>query len=246
MWSWFKKKRHRTLLDSFALLDSGKWNAIENAIRGLQKKAQPTLLVAHFPSTFTWIQSQLENSELSYSLTKNRISETDLLKLLRNTESDSPLLDSATLSPEISNSPSLFLILAEQLVLDSEAISNPCFPESESERDFSVIVCERHPVEKQDFLLKRFIGRLPGKSEIGYFLSLEEPLIRAAIGDNAVLVMQQLGLNEHELITSQILTRRIDRFTKKQNDLETKSADSPADWLKINAHAPAKKQNDNT
>ena len=234
MWNWFNKKRNRKLLDSFALLDSGKWKAIQKAVRDVESTGQATLLVTHFPSTFEWVQSNLEHAGLSYSIAPQRLDRDAIGSLIPSGKAphsaDTPVAENSV------DAHSLHLLLAAQLEFaEGETRSSP-LPREAADQLLSVIVCERHPVAHQDRQLQMFFESLPWKTQLGYFLSLEEPLIRAAIGENAVVVMQQLGLNEHELITSQILTRRIDRFTKKFDERQDLlDADSPGDWLDANS-----------
>lgn len=212
----FRRKsrpRHRRIQESYALREAGKWRAIGEAIEEVAGQGEPLLLVAHFPETFVRFQNHLHTWQRDYELVERPITPRDVFE-----------------NPAFTGD-RRYLALAEML----EPSGTP-LPPRERAGGLSVVVAERHPLARHDVRLEQFVAELDLPTRIGYFLALDDPLPRAAVGDMAVTVMRQLGLNEHELIASHLLTRRIDRFTRRLDATVAREhlADSPAEWLERN------------
>lgn len=62
---------------------------------------------------------------------------------------------------------------------------------------------------EQDNIIHSFANDLPYKSEIVYYTSLEEPLMKALGGDKIISLMEMLGVKdryiEHPVISSSII-----------------------------------------
>lgn len=207
------KAGHHRILESYALKAEGKWKAIRKAIEDVADQQQPLLLVAHFPETFLQLQDRLHSWELEYEILTAAVTPQAIFE-------DPRFLGE-----------SRFLTLAELL----QPRGTP-LPPRQRTSGFSVLVAERHPLARHDQNLDRFVSEIDLPTRIGYFLALEDPVPQVAVGDTAVTVMQQLGLNEHELITSQLLTRRIERFTKRLDSTITmeQKAESATEWFLLN------------
>jgi hypothetical protein len=99
-----------------------------------------------------------------------------------------------------------------------------------------VIVAERHPLPSVDDRLEEFADELPCRCRFSHHLSLEDAVIRAFAGDWVKNMLKQLGMQEHEAIVSQMVSRRIRQAQKKieKRTFGSLDAKSAADWLEKN------------
>ena len=99
------------------------------------------------------------------------------------------------------------------------------------------MVAERHPLEIHDQRIENFGRRLRRPVEIGYFLALDDEIINQFISPGMIHLLRQLGLREQELITSHMVTRKLNQATRKLNKqiLQEQPADSAADWFQLNS-----------
>ena len=71
------------------------------------------------------------------------------------------------------------------------------------------LIGEHHPLLEQDNIIHSFANDLPYKSEIIYYTSLEEPLMKALGSDKIIPLMEMLGVKdgyiEHPVISSSII-----------------------------------------
>ena len=81
----------------------------------------------------------------------------------------------------------------------------------------------------------RVSKRCPCKVEFGYFLSFDNPIIKLAIEDNMIKLLQQHGLEENDLISSNLLSRRLTRVLARKENSYTGDgqADSTEHWLSL-------------
>lgn len=102
---------------------------------------------------------------------------------------------------------------------------------------------EHYPVISRDKLIFDFLENLPVKSEISFYVSLEEPLLRNYTSDQFISTMETLGFNQgyvkSPLLTKSIenLQKKIEKKVKQQNRgyVET-SVNSSLEWFKYNFH----------
>lgn len=151
-------------------------------------------LIAHRQETFQEIQDELETWKLPYEiemepLTRDRLQPDDLLA-----------------------SGKIKLILS---ALIPEPISAQ-LADSAEQAPLSVMVLDRHHKLENDMALETFCRNLPTRVELGYFLSLDDDVVREVVDPTSRLVLEQLGLSRHELITSNLITKRINRHLRRQ------------------------------
>lgn len=223
MFNWLRNLRHERVQESYALLAEGKWAAIRESIRDVVTRAEPLLLVAHFRDTFELLQDKLAEWNIEYEIPAATVSPASFIER------------------DVFGSSRVLLALAELLIPNTDSVQ-PSLVTQRKDR-ISIIVCERHPLARYDRQLKQFILEVALPTRTGYFLSLDEPFLRYAIGETAITVMQQLGLNEHDLITSHLLTRRINRFARKLDKrmADEKQATSARMWLELNLQSDPQK-----
>lgn len=215
MFNWFRRSRHYQVLDSFALLDKGKWGAVRQAIEDVREGGRPVFVVAHFTETFEVLQGQLEQWDLEYEIRSE------------------PITAASAFREQLFESPGIYLVLAEMIKTSDNP--NP-LPFDQNSDYVSWLVCERHPLSRTNRKLADFFVEVNVSTRAGHFLSLQDPLLQTAVGERAITVMKQFGLSEHELINSQLLTRRIEKFSNKLDKLviDERRADGPQEWLELN------------
>ncbi|MEM7455970.1 MAG: hypothetical protein AAF456_16590 [Planctomycetota bacterium] len=207
--------------DSFALDRESLWQPVGESVRQEADAGRTALLIVHFTEMFTQIQEQLEKLQLAYEVVTAPLGETDLRNLCGEKEN-------------------VFLVLAELL---PEPASVATARESTAPRpsgQFSFIICDRHPVFTRDDRIEQLARRLPERTRMGYFLALDDVVIRRAIGDTTVQVLEQLGLGRREsLIASNVVSRRLATIQKRTEAAAASSlpADSAEEWYQLNMPA---------
>ncbi len=127
------------------------------------------------------------------------------------------------------------LTLAEMILDESDRQNDRI-----DQKKIAVVAFERHPELARDVLLREVVRNSLAKTELGYFLSLQDPVVRRSVSDTALTVLRQLGLNDHDLITSSLVTKRMDSMLRKiakqieRDGTEIQPADSAREWLDQN------------
>ena len=183
------------------------------AIERRKKLDAAILLVAHFQSTFIRTQEFLEQFNVDYQVSGAVLRPEDLAEFGRSTRG------------------SVLLTLAGSL--DDMSLARQVVPQS---IDLSVMVLERHPIPAEDRRIESLCRLWPFHIRLGYFLALDDAVQRRCIHPTTVVLLQQLGLRDHELITSHMLTQRIETVLAREalkNKLQ-RPAESPEKWFELN------------
>ena len=183
------------------------------AIERRKKLDAAILLVAHFQSTFIRTQEFLEQFNVDYQVSGAVLRPEDLAEFGRSTRG------------------SVLLTLAGSL--DDMSLARQVVPQS---IDLSVMVLERHPIPAEDRRIESLCRLWPFHIRLGYFLALDDAVQRRCIHPTTVVLLQQLGLRDHELITSHMLTQRIETVLAREalkNKLQ-RPAESPEQWFELN------------
>lgn len=215
LFDWLKQtSRHKRFDDAFALSRPALWAAIKKTIKSPLLQDKPIWLVTHFAETYTAIQNELENWQIDYEIVAQPIAPKQIERsgLLSNT--------------------SLKLVLAD-LIPESQPAPNVLADAP----TIAMIVLERHPQIKHDERIETFCKSLPVPVECGYFLSLEDDVVKLVVNETSLKVLKQLGVNEHELITSHMVTSRLKKVLKRMSTtyVSDQPADSAKQWLEINS-----------
>ena len=167
----FREPKFKRFDDAFTLTRERLWEALKGSIESPNHAEKSIWLVVHFIDTFTELQERLESWGLEYDVVSSRLAtnEVDRQELLEST--------------------SIKLILAE-LIPEPDEISQVLEAEK---RKLAMIVVERHPILEEDDRLHRFAMSLPLAVEFGYYLALDDDVVKLAINDTTVEVLLQLG-----------------------------------------------------
>lgn len=211
----FGKANFHRFDDAYALDRSSLLKALHAAIETQLALNKVILLVVHFPDTFEKIQDWLDESNVAYEL----VSQTIDLDWVRNCGQFAGT--------------SVLLAISDLVADDSDAtLKQP----SETSHELAVMVCERHPIPSVDEKLERFARAIPVPTQFGFFIAMDDPLIKQAFPDNVIQLLQQFGMGEHETITSSMLTKRLNHVLRKQAKANPSNlpADSTIQWLATN------------
>jgi hypothetical protein len=199
--------------DAIAMKQSGAALGLKKAIEQRLTEDILILIVCHFPSTFFETQDWLDEWGLRYEIPTTPLRPQQI----------------ASIEP-FDERPRLRLVLSEMLEIETGLSS------SDPGKTLSVMVTERHLLSTHDRRIATFCHQLPHPVKLGYFLSLDAPAIGPLIGDWTEEILKQWGMNDVDLITSELVTRRLDR-ARKWLDKEVRKeqvAESPRDWWMLN------------
>ena len=211
---WFKNNSRFTRFDdAFALNRTSLWESLRQAIQSPLNAEKSIWIVVHFTQTFSQLQTQLESWGIDYEIVTNRI---DPVQLKR-----SGLLSVGQIK----------VVLAD-LIPEVE----PSYLDFDLSHSIAMIVVERHPQIKRDHRIEAFARSLPVRVEFGHYLALDDVVVRMVVNETSLKILTQLGMNEHELITSNMLSRRLAKVLHRVSpDFQTDyPANSAKQWLEIN------------
>jgi|GEM_PF-6455284 len=104
----------------------------------------------------------------------------------------------------------------------------------------NVMVLQRHPLRSNDEAFATTLNQIPLHVRAGFFLSLDDPLLGVSVPETLIEILQQMGMSNHQLVSSRMLTRRVQatqrRIAAVVND--PKPADSVQEWMDINLPEP--------
>jgi hypothetical protein len=105
-------------------------------------------------------------------------------------------------------------------------------PDPASETSARILVAERHFLRALDDEVLRFADGL-GRPLVTFFLSLDEPLMKAFSGPWVTDVLRRLGMKETDAIESNKILRQIRRAQARfeRGTAGADSADSAEEWL---------------
>lgn len=210
--------------DSYALTAAARNQGLLKALRYRLPLDQALLILVHFPQTFELVQSLLEEQQIDYDIGPLRLTPEFVLEQL------------PTKSDGAAN-----VLLALASTLDEVSLERPLPVQKKFK--LSMMVLERHPLLDEDRRIELFARVCPCPVRLGYLLSLEDPVIRHCIHPTTIQVLQQLGLRDQELITSRLVSRRIDwalkRLARAESDWDADAKagssrlQSAEEWLSL-------------
>lgn len=208
MLGWFRRwvgfRRHD---DAYARTRLLLADAIRKSILRQREMGKTIWLVAHAQDVFNDIQDQLGRWKLDYEIVMQPIEVKQLLLASEN----QPLLDADSIK----------LIHASLIPSTKPDASKP-----DLETTVAMFVLDRNWEIEHDDRLDLFCRNVPIKFEVGYFLSLEDELVRTVLDDTAMMVLEQMGLAQHDLITSTMITSRLNRNLRRRSNTLGKSTDA--------------------
>ena len=213
---WLRQQwQFRRHSDAFSRDRPALWRAIRNAIDSQLHQGTPVWLLCHFTDTYEKLQLLLENWRVDYEVVDRPIEPRDL-ELQRRL-----------------NPARVQLLLAR--LLDPSVEWGSFRPEGR----LSLIVTERHPWLVQDQRIIECCKQLPLPTELGFFMALDDDLLQDIVNDTALTILEQLGMDRHDLITSTMISRRLERKLRNQvSDFTSDQlASSASVWERLNRHA---------
>ena len=180
------------------------------------------LVLCHFPSTFQEILQTFDTQNIEYDIVETWQADT-----------------SPRREDESAGGANVQLTLCQALSGDNEEATDA--PQRWRQTRFPwqqlfMIVTERHPLASYDQALEQFVRSLPNSVTLGYLLSLEDPLLRRVVSQESIQLLQQIGLEHNDLISSQMIHRYLNRFQKNlaRQMMDEQMADSLEEWLEKN------------
>ncbi|MDA7885242.1 hypothetical protein N9B31_09415 [Mariniblastus sp.] len=211
----FGKRQFTYFDDAYAFTRESLWNSLQGTLKSDRYANQPVWLVVHFFDTFTWLQDQLDESDIPYEIETSAI--------------DAKRLSYDTLVTQ----KGVRLVLAKTLL----SVGDSSNPDVDLERSLAVIVLERHPLLEHDLRIERIARSFPVRVEYGHYLALDDAVVRMVVNDATIKILQQMGMNDHELITSTMVTRRLKKVLRRmQSSFQfDRDADSAPEWIELNS-----------
>lgn len=209
--------RHVNYPESYALDRDSLWENTQVAIERLFKHDGRVAMIAHFPEMFEMIEQQLNVWQIDFSIPESSVP-----------------LEWFVREPD---GPRLMLCLAAQL---RESRTDDLLPRSQATETLSLMVMERHPWSPNDERIKTIASQSRVRNELGYLLSLDDPVLENLINETAITLLRQMGMDDHGLVTSMMVTRRINRaLNRRKSKLkdvaeEFLPADSSTEWMELN------------
>lgn len=170
-------------------------------------------IAAHFPNEFFRLQNTLDQNGIEYRFIKRPL--------------DSQwFMDNAGQNENV-----IYLTLAEFLT-ETTFSDNNVF-----ESTLNLMVVDRHPEPFRDAALEQFARDFPAKTRMGYFLALEDRVLRPIISETTMTVLKQMGIDDQGLVSSSIISKRINKVLAREQKRRTREGtptDSAEDWFELN------------
>jgi preprotein translocase subunit SecA len=217
-WTWLTGKSDDVaIVDKVWLNKPAKYRAMCGQAEDQLCRAKLVLLLAHFPATLTEVGEELARSGVPHQVTPHPISANEVKRL-----AETPMNDRA------------YVGLVEQI--HSDPVGDR---EADREPSVQILVAERHFRRENDDLINDFARSLTLRSQITFYLSLEDPLMKAIAGDWVGGMLQRLGMDESKPIESPLVARRVHgaqaKFAKQLDNAG--DARSAEEWLQANGSA---------
>jgi len=210
----FRKSNFYRFQDSYGFNSQAVASAIQNAITSRIDLDEMVLVLVHFPQRLIELQKMLDETEIPFVIGIERLDEAGIANARKKYRGQ--------------------VILTGAGMLEHTDQK----PLRKGEPSVAVIVAERHPMPKYDESITCWSKWLPYPVQLGYFLSLDDPVVSYAINDQVKQLLSQFGMGENELVTSNLVSRRVDRALKRSSKsvVQEVTCESSADWLEANYH----------
>jgi hypothetical protein len=207
----FRSPRFQREADAFTAHREQLWSQLLKAILYQQQQGNVVWIVTHFADQFSEMQRRLGQWRRNYEIVMNKIDTANMVEMSRG------------------QSQVVFLALAE-LLSPTDTVDR----QIDDSIQLSMIAIERHPMIDFDSLLESIATQIPSRVRFGYYLALDDPVFDS-IGQSVLATLRQLGLQDHELISSYAASRSIQRIQKKRSATYDKTlrADSAMEWIAL-------------
>ena len=225
LFDWFKRDTNfKRYDDAFALTRPALWKALHTAIESARQESKNVWLVVHFTDTFSELQNQLESKGVDYEIVSAPITSNDFDR--------SELFQQGPVRIVLSD------LLPESVTSGSDFSSGqPATPDTTLNDVLAIIVCECHPHYLHNERIAEFAKRIPFRVELGFFMSLDDTVLKSFINETTIRIMKQLGMGEQELVASNMISRRLNTMLKRNavNFTSDRPASSAEEWIELNS-----------
>lgn len=207
------RKRLTRHPDSFALTRTALWNSIAKSIQLQQSLNKSVWVIAHFLDTFTDCQEMLESGGIDYIVETEQVSEQWFHEHSKSAGHH------------------VRLMLAD---MTKPILFDPKQHEGSSLR-IAMMAVERHPFGPKDDSLAEFASSLPAKVELGYFLSLDDEIVKRMVPPQMIDLLKAMGLQEQDLISSSMVTKRLKKLIERgsRDGVPDVGAESASQWFEL-------------
>lgn len=199
--------------DSFATSRTVLYQRLMGVVRSQVLEGSAVFLTAHFPDEFFRLQTELHQHQVDYRLITR------------------PLDHQWFIDQKDRSQGAVYLVLAEflsQTQFSGQEVFNA---------KLDLILVDRHPEPDEDRAVEAFARAFPATTKMGYFLALEDRVLDSIINETVLLVLNQMGIDDHGLISSGIISKRVTKVLDRQSKRRTgirKPADSIDQWYQLN------------
>lgn len=210
---WLRPLSFERYPDSFATTRRVLFERLMDVVKTLQNEDSVVFIAAHFPDEFFQLQAELHRFEIDYQMITR------------------PLDPQWFTDHDGDTTGTVFLVLAEFL-------SQTQFNGGEvfSAR-LDLVMVDRHPDPGEDHAVERFARSFPATTKMGYFLALEDCVLKSVVNETTLTVLRQMGIDKHGLVSSGIISKRITKVLQRESkvrDQELTPADSAQQWYELN------------
>ncbi len=209
----FGKPRFLFYEDSFARTRVGILNGLRDALVPRIEQGECFLIVTHFADTFIELQDKLASWSIDYQINSSPMSPFAIREMVLSAQAP--------------------VTLSLSGLLRNDATATEAF---ERDKKIGIMVVERHPDGVSDDALEQFSRSIPCYVELGYFLSFEDAVVAELVHGSALKILDLFGMGENELITSNMISRRLKNLLKHNSRFykTNHAADSAKQWLELN------------
>ena len=227
MFSWFRDfwqtPQYYQYPDTFGFRQKAVDQAICQAIQARQKQGDLLLLVCHFQRTFSNLVQMLERHNIECQIETQPIDARWLDEQLEDVGQD--------------REAAVFPVLSQRLDPHSLASMAPQnHAGKKPTRQLSAIVIERHPKSEVDQRVQLFAEYAVAPARVGYYLCLEDPLIRHCFGEMEQQLLKNWNSADDHVFGSSLASGRIRNVIKRrfaQAQL-VPEAESVQEWFAAN------------
>ena len=205
--------------DSFALDRQSLYQLYRPALEQQLSLAKTIVIAAHFPDEFFTLQDRLADWGIAYQIITRPLDRQwfqDQRSKVEKNQTDQAVV---------------YLALAEFL------IDTSCDANETTDLPLALMMFDRHPDVTKDDGVQAFAESFPARSELGYFLALDDVVVQNVVNEPLLNLLMTFGAEDHGLITSNMVSKRLEKVLRRHASTRTaafESADSASKWYELN------------
>ena len=208
--------------DSFAMDRQSLYRLFRPALEQQLELPRTIVIAAHFPDEFFALQDRLADWEIDYQIITRPLDRQWLQDQRSEVEKRPP-------SPP--NQAIVYLALAEFLIDTSFDVTES------TDLPLALMMFDRHPDVMKDDGVLAFAESFPARSELGYFLALNDVVVQNVVNEPLLNLLKTFGAEDQGLITSNMVSKRLEKVLRRHAAKRTaafESADSASNWYELN------------